>query len=346
MVTLQKNNSTILHQQMTERSETHRKLDAFSQHLLDACRFVLVSPSLSANIGSAVRALTTMGIPDLVVAAPRDAAFREDTGALALAAGAEARLAQVGSRPSLDAALADCQLAVAVSAEGREFGPPPAFPGPLCTEVLGMLSAGQVQRVAFVFGTERTGLGTAEMARCQRWLTIPADADYSSLNLAQAVQIVAFSLRQAVLEREAARAMTRGESASGGALSGEPGGELTGALDGQPTDVRGRGDEASLEAGVRHDGNRGIRPSERLADLGAVEGLYRHAESSLAALGTLDPARPRRLMARLRHLFGRTSLTSAEVDLLRGICRDIDRRTKGAQSAATGSAMPSAKDMT
>ena len=93
---------------MTERSETHRKLDAFSQHLLDACRFVLVSPSLSANIGSAVRALTTMGIPDLMVAAPRDAAFREDAGALALAAGAEARLAQVGSRPSLDAALANC----------------------------------------------------------------------------------------------------------------------------------------------------------------------------------------------------------------------------------------------
>lgn len=327
---------------MTERSETHRKLDAFSQHLLDACRFVLVSPSLSANIGSAVRALTTMGIPDLMVAAPRDAAFREDAGALALAAGAEARLAQVGSRPSLDAALADCQLAVAVSAEGREFGPPPAFPGPLCDEVLGMLSAGQVQRVAFVFGTERTGLGTAEMARCQRWLTIPADADYSSLNLAQAVQIVAFSLRQAVLEREAGHAMTRGESASGGA----PSAELARAVDEYPTGVRGRGDAESPGAGVHHDGGRGLRSGERLADLGAVEGLYRHAESSLAALGTLDPARPRRLMARLRHLFGRTSLTAAEVDLLRGICRDIDRRTKCAQSAATGSAMPSAKDMT
>ena len=327
---------------MTERSETHRKLDAFSQHLLDACRFVLVSPSLSANIGSAVRALTTMGIPDLMVAAPRDAAFREDAGALALAAGAEARLAQVGSRPSLDAALADCQLAVAVSAEGREFGPPPAFPGPLCAEVLGMLSAGQVQRVAFVFGTERTGLGTAEMARCQRWLTIPADADYSSLNLAQAVQIVAFSLRQAVLEREAARARTRGDATQGGALGGEP----SRVLEGQPTGVRGRGDEESPAAGVHHDGGRGLRSGERLADLGAVEALYRHAESSLAALGTLDPARPRRLMARLRHLFGRTSLTAAEVDLLRGICRDIDRQTKCAQSAATGSAMPSAKDMT
>ena len=327
---------------MTERSETHRKLDAFSQHLLDACRFVLVSPSLSANIGSAVRALTTMGIPDLMVAAPRDAAFREDAGALALAAGAEARLAQVGSRPSLDAALADCQLAVAVSAEGREFGPPPAFPGPLCAEVLDMLSAGQVQRVAFVFGTERTGLGTAEMARCQRWLTIPADADYSSLNLAQAVQIVAFSLRQAVLEREAARARVSRVDTPGG----EYGGETSRVMAGQPTGVRGRGDAESPAAGVHHDGGRSLRSGERLADLGAVEGLYRHAESSLAALGTLDPARPRRLMARLRHLFGRTSLTAAEVDLLRGICRDIDRRTKCAQSAATGSAMPSAKDMT
>lgn len=327
---------------MTGRSETHRKLDAFSQHLLDACRFVLVSPSLSANIGSAVRALTTMGIPDLMVAAPRDAAFREDAGALALAAGAEARLAQVGSRPGLDAALADCQLAVAVSAEGREFGPPPAFPGPLCAEVLAMLSTGQVQRVAFVFGTERTGLGTAEMARCQRWLTIPADADYSSLNLAQAVQIVAFSLRQAVLEREAARARVSRVDTPGG----EYGGETSRVMAGQPTGVRGRGDAESPAAGAHHDGSRGLRSGERLADLGAVEGLYRHAESSLAALGTLDLARPRRLMARLRHLFGRTSLTAAEVDLLRGICRDIDRRTKCAQSAATGSAMPSAKDMT
>ena len=180
------------------------------------------------------------------------------------------------------------------------------------------------------------------MARCQRWLTIPADADFSSLNLAQAVQIVAFSLRQAVLEREAGHARASGDATPTGAHSGEP----PRTLAGQPTDVRGRGDEASLGTGVRHDGNRGVRPSERLADLGAVEGLVRHVESSLAALGTLDPARPRRLMARLRHLFGRTSLTAAEVDLLRGICRDIDRQTKCAQSAATGSAMPSAKDMT
>ena len=69
---------------MTERSETHRKLDSFSQHLLDAFRFVLVSPTLSANIGSAVRALSTMAFPALTVVAPRDASFRVQAGALPL----------------------------------------------------------------------------------------------------------------------------------------------------------------------------------------------------------------------------------------------------------------------
>lgn len=90
---------------------------------------MLVSPSLNANIGAAVRAMTTMGLSDLVVAAPRDPDFHADPAVHALAAGAQARVARVGRRDSLEAALADCQLAVAVSAEGREFGPPPEFPG-------------------------------------------------------------------------------------------------------------------------------------------------------------------------------------------------------------------------
>lgn len=259
----------------------HRRLGGHPQQWLDACRFVLVSPSLNANIGAAVRAMTTMGLSDLVVAAPRDPDFHADPAVHALAAGAQARVARVGRRDSLEAALTDCQLAVAVSAEGREFGPPPEFPGPLCAQVLDELAAGRLARVAFVFGTERTGLSVDEMRRCQRWLTIPADAAYSSLNLAQAVQIVAFSLRQAVLARE---------QDSAGERAGEAGGEP-------------------------------------LASLGAVEGLLLHLERSLTALGTLDPARPRRLMPRLRQLLGRAQPTAPEVDLLRGICRDIDRVT-------------------
>ncbi|MDO4637489.1 MAG: TrmH family RNA methyltransferase [Lautropia sp.] len=271
---------------MTGRSETHRPLAVGYQRLLDACRIVLMAPSLSANIGSAIRAMTTMGLRDLVVVAPRDPDFQTDSAALARAGGARHRLADVASAPTLDAALHDCQLAVAVSAEGRAFGPAPEYPGPLCADVLAALAGGQLQRVAFVFGTERSGLQSCEMARCQRWLTIPADAEYSSLNVAQAVQIVAFSLRQAVL------------------------------------------------AGVAEDMAAAARMQPPLARLGHIEALYRHVERSLVALGTLNPARPRRLMARLRHLFGRTQLTPDELDMLHGICRDIERRVPTAVSAA------------
>ena len=296
---------------MTGRSETHRVLETHCQGWLDACRFVLVQPSLAANIGSAVRALTTMGVHDLMVVAPHDAAFRQDEAALARAGGARARLHEVGSHATLDEALDDCQLAVAVSAEGREFGPPPEFPAGLCADVVDQLASGALQRVAFVFGTERTGLSVAQMARCQRWLSIPADAAYSSLNVAQAAQIVAFSLRQAVLAR--ADGLADGASAAG-----EVGARLSGrgGQDGAPApDPGGRVDAA--DAGRR----RGRQP----ASLGALEGLCRHAERSLQALGTLDPARPRRLMARLRQIAGRARLDQDEVDLLHGLCRDIER---------------------
>ncbi|MDO5104002.1 MAG: TrmH family RNA methyltransferase [Lautropia sp.] len=266
------------------------------QRWLDACRIVLVAPSLAANIGSTVRAITTMGLSDLMVVSPKDPDFRVHPDALARAGRAESRLAAVRSVEHLSEALADCQLAVAVSAEGREWGPAPRFPAPMADEVMDGLATGRFQRVAFVFGTERTGLSTEQMAQCQHWLVIPADAGYNSLNLSQAVQIVAFSLRQAVLH--AAR-------------------------------VRKACDTASH-----------VPVRAPLADLAAVEGLYQHLASSLVALGTLDPARPRRLMPRLRQMLGRAGLTPDEVNLLRGICRDIDRMAAGAGVSGTASPAP------
>ncbi|MDO4682680.1 MAG: TrmH family RNA methyltransferase [Lautropia sp.] len=258
------------------------------QRQLDACRIVLVAPSLAANIGSTVRAMTTMGLCDLVVVSPKDPGFRVHPDARARAGRAEARLDTVRSVDTLSEALADCQLAVAVSAEGREFGPPPVFPSRMADQVMAGLSTGQYRRVAFVFGTERTGLSTGQMAQCQHWLVIPADAGYNSLNLSQAVQIVAFSLRQSV-----------------------------------------------LNAGGRQD----VAPpgGAGLADLAALEGLYQHLARSLIALGTLDPARPRRLMPRLRRLLGRAGLVQDEVDLLRGICRDIERMSAGVARDDQGS---------
>lgn len=274
-------------------SSPHRALDGAARSVLDACRIVLLNPSLSANIGSTVRAMTTMGLSDLQVVAPANPDFRTDPDALARAGRAAGQLALVGSCLTLDEALADCQLAVAVSAEGRAFGPPPEFPAPLCAEVMAAIRAGSLCRAAFVFGTERSGFTTAQMARCQRWLVIPADAGYNSLNLSQAVQIVAFSLRQCLL------------------------GPVYGV---------GQGESLPVPAAGRHVP----------AGLGALEGLCQHLERSLVALGTLDPARPRRLMPRLRQLLGRASLASDEIDMLRGICRDIERlASRSPVSAAT-----------
>lgn len=263
------------------------------QRRLDACRIVLVAPSLAANIGSTVRAMTTMGLSDLVVVSPKDPGFRVDPDARARAGRAEGRLAAVRSVETLAEALADCQLAVAVSAEGRAFGPPPVFPSPMADQVVSGLADGRYRRVAFVFGTERTGLSTGQMAQCQHWLVIPADAGYNSLNLSQAVQIVAFSLRQSVLDVD------------GGPDGGRPAARALAAA--SPPAC------GSMPAGGG------------LADLAALEGLYQHLARSLIALGTLDPARPRRLMPRLRQLLGRAGLVQDEIDLLRGICRDIER---------------------
>ncbi|MDO4904493.1 MAG: TrmH family RNA methyltransferase [Lautropia sp.] len=315
---------------MTGRSEifqAHQTLDDGRQSLLDSCRIVLMAPSLPANIGSTVRAMATMGLRDLMVVSPRNPDFGQDADALALAGRAHRRLRDVRSRASLDEALADCQLAVAVSAEGRSHGPAPEYPAVSCAAVLEALRARRLQRVAFVFGTERSGLSVDEMARCQRWLVIPADAGYSSLNLSQAVQIVAFSLRQCLL------GTTSGARGSGPATSGGGVGSMTQAIGPAATGCHG----ASSVEGLTHPSTCGHESAARgpafkpdpapLADLAALEGLYRHLAHSLTVLGTLDPARPRRLMPRLRQIFGRAGLNRDEVDLLRGICRDIERRS-------------------
>ncbi len=287
-----------------------------------------MAPSLAANIGSTVRAMTTMGLRDLMVVSPQDPDFREHPDARARAGRAEARLSAVRSCDTLDEALADCQLAVAVSAEGRRHGPAPEFPLPLCAEVIEAVGGGGLARVAFVFGTERTGLSVEQMARCQRWLAIPADTGYNSLNLSQAVQIVAFSLRQCVLAQQSVGGGLPAQAfgpahAQTGAQAGDESGSSGAALPSPPSAVSAGGQAATPPVVPARSSQHG---AGKPADLAALEGLYAHLERSLVALGTLDPARPRRLMPRLRQLLGRSGLDRDEVDMLRGVCRDIERQ--------------------
>ena len=157
-------------------------------------RFVLTRPSHPGNIGAAARALRTMGFEHLALVAP---ARFPDPEATALAAGADDVLTAAALHATLPDALADCTLALGLSARRRGVSLPELDPRAAAVAVWAALRRGET--VALVFGNERTGLENDELARCHVMVRIPSVDDFSSLNLAQAVQVMAYELRMAIL---------------------------------------------------------------------------------------------------------------------------------------------------
>jgi tRNA/rRNA methyltransferase len=156
-------------------------------------RFVLVSPSHGGNVGAAARAIKVMGFDELVLVAPRDPQVLAQADAVAMASGATDVLANARVVPTLAEALHGIDWACATAMTPRDFGPPTCAP----REHFAGLAA-QGHRVAFVFGPERTGLSNDDVYRCQACLSIPTAPGYGSLNLAQAVQLIAYDWRQAL----------------------------------------------------------------------------------------------------------------------------------------------------
>ncbi len=159
----------------------------------DPTRFVLVQPSHAGNVGAAARAMKVMGFSDLVLVQPRHADMLQREEALALASGATEVLARARVVDTLDEALAGVTWACATAMTPRDFGPATFAPR---AHFAGL--AGSAHHVALVFGPERTGLSNDDVYRCHACLSIPAHPDYGSLNLAQAVQILAYDWRQAL----------------------------------------------------------------------------------------------------------------------------------------------------
>jgi tRNA (cytidine32/uridine32-2'-O)-methyltransferase len=157
-------------------------------------RFVLVRTSHPGNIGSAARAIRTMGFERLELVAP---ARFPDTEANALAAGADEVLANAGIHDGLIEGLAGSSLALGLSARRRGVNLPEISPREAAAQVLAAAARGA--QVALVFGNERTGLENEELARCHAMVRIPSVDDFSSLNLSQAVQVMAYELRVAML---------------------------------------------------------------------------------------------------------------------------------------------------
>lgn len=151
-------------------------------------RVVLSRPTHPGNIGAVARAMKTMRLRHLWLVAPRHFPAAE---ANALAAGAEDVLAQATVCQTLAEAVRDCHLVVGASVRARRIGWPALTPAEAARRLIDATVTGSV---ALVFGQERTGLTNDELDLCHAVVAIPADPDYSSLNLAAAVQILAYEL--------------------------------------------------------------------------------------------------------------------------------------------------------
>ena len=157
-------------------------------------RIVLVGTQHPGNIGSAARAMKTMGLSELHLVKPHKFPHTE---ASALAAGAVDLLDKAVLHESLADAVADCHFVIGTSSRRREVPLPEFAPR---AAVVKLLEAGQSGKVALVFGCERTGLENEDLQRCHATVCIPANPDYASLNLAAAVQILAYEYRVAAME--------------------------------------------------------------------------------------------------------------------------------------------------
>ncbi|TMH10118.1 MAG: RNA methyltransferase [Betaproteobacteria bacterium] len=159
----------------------------------DSTRFILLNTSHPGNVGAAARAMKVMGFTDLVLVAPRHADVLSHADAIAMASSATDVLAHARVVDSLTDALDGITFACATAMTPRDFGPPTQAP----RELFASLSQ-QAQRVALVFGSERFGMSNDDVYRCHACLSIPTHADYGSLNLAQAVQLLAYDWRQSL----------------------------------------------------------------------------------------------------------------------------------------------------
>ena len=158
--------------------------------MLSNIRILLVGTTHPGNIGATARAMKNMGLADLGLVAPK---IYPSPEAVARAAGADDILEQARVYASLDEALADRERIVGASARLRTVRWPQLAPR-ACAE---QIAAAPGLKTAILFGRERTGLSNEELERCHYLLHIPCNPDFSSLNIAAAVQVVAYELFQA-----------------------------------------------------------------------------------------------------------------------------------------------------
>jgi tRNA/rRNA methyltransferase len=159
------------------------------QDILNNVTVVLCNTSHTGNIGSVARAMKTMGLYKLILVEPK---VLPDDHSIALASNAAEVVANATIVDNLFEAIKNTTVAVALTARRREFNTNLQTPRQIMPEILSIIN--KQQQVALVFGAEKTGLTISQLEQCNRLVTIPGNPEYSSLNLAQAVQIICYEL--------------------------------------------------------------------------------------------------------------------------------------------------------
>lgn len=248
--------------------------------MLDQIRVVLVNTTHPGNIGAAARAMKNMGVSELVLVDP---VADIDSEAIVRASGATDILEHARTVPDLESAVSDCSLVIGTSARSRHIPWPLCNPRECADKAASAAKAGN--RIALVFGRESSGLTNEELQRCHAHVHIPTNPEYSSLNVAAAVQVLCYEMRMVALE-----------------VSGD------------------ESSEQSSKWGVPWD--------YEMATHGEMENFFEHLERALVDIGFLDPNTPKQTMTRLRRMYLRTAMDKTEVNIMRGILRDVQRSGK------------------
>ena len=164
-------------------------------------RFILIQTSHAGNVGGAARAMKVMGFDDLVLVAPRWPNVLRKDETIQRASGANDVLAKARIVETLDEALEGVSHLCATAMTPRDFGPPTRAPREHFVQFLAGTAAPdavQPEGVAFLFGSERFGMRNEDVYRCHACLSIPTSEGFGSLNLAAAVQLIAYDWRQAL----------------------------------------------------------------------------------------------------------------------------------------------------
>jgi TrmH family RNA methyltransferase len=236
--------------------------------------------------------MKNMGLKQLTLVSPEFNKLVSEDEAIKRAAGAEDLIHSARLYNTLDEAIANCHVVIGTSARNRKTPWPLMNPRDCADRMLNFLSVesfsqhdGTKPHIGFLFGQEASGLTNEELQRCHYHVNIPAVSDFSSLNLAMAVQVICYELRMAFLMQSE-----------------------------QP--------DVPISSVLSPESEGWDEPAATVAE---VEGLLAHLEQIMIQTEFHDPANPRLLMMRLRRLFQRTHLDQREVNILRGILSSIQK---------------------